>query len=358
MSETTEPRFAVHASRHFSSFLGAQGGSMAVSTYQAGKLLLLGTRPDGRLSVFERSLPRCMGLHVSADTLHVTTISQIWRFRNLLADTPGAPPPPAYKDHDALYAPRRCWVTGDLDAHDLALLPDGRPVFVNTLFSCLATVDEDHSFVPLWRPKFISRLAAEDRCHLNGLAMDEAGAPRYVTLVGASDVADGWREHRASGGMVIDVASGEVVAQGLSMPHSPRLHRGKLYLLNAGSGEFGRVDVASGKFEPIAFCPGFLRGMAFLGDYAVVGLSMPRENRTFTGLALDEALASRGAQPRCGVMVIDLATGDAPHWLRFEGVVQELYDVAAIPGRRAPAAIGFMGEDIKRMVSMGDAPGA
>jgi uncharacterized protein (TIGR03032 family) len=117
------------------------------------------------------------------------------------------------------------------------------------------------------------------------------------------------------------------------------------------------VDVASGKFEPIAFCPGFLRGMAFLGDYAVVGLSMPRENRTFTGLALDEALASRGAQPRCGVMVIDLATGDAPHWLRFEGVVQELYDVAAIPGRRAPAAIGFMGEDIKRMVSMGEAQG-
>jgi uncharacterized protein (TIGR03032 family) len=154
--------------------------------------------------------------------------------------------------------------------------------------------------------------------------------------------------------MVIDVASGEVVAQGLSMPHSPRLHRGKLYLLNAGSGEFGRVDVASGKFEPIAFCPGFLRGMAFLGDYAVVGLSMPRENRTFTGLALDEALASRGAQPRCGVMVIDLASGDAPHWLRFEGVVQELYDVAAIPGRSAPAAIGFMGEDIKRMVSMGE----
>jgi uncharacterized protein (TIGR03032 family) len=219
-------------------------------------------------------------------------------------------------------------------------------------------VDEDHSFAPLWRPRFISKLAAEDRCHLNGLAMDEAGAPRYVTLVGASDVADGWREHRRSGGMVIDVASGEVVAQGLSMPHSPRLHKGKLYLLNAGSGEFGRVDVASGKFEPIAFCPGFLRGMAFLGDYAVVGLSMPRENRTFTGLALDEALTSRGAQPRCGVMVIDLASGDAPHWLRFEGVVQELYDVAAIPRRRAPAAIGFMGEDIKRMVSMGDAPGA
>jgi len=183
--------------------------------------------------------------------------------------------------------------------------------------------------------------------------MDEAGAPRYVTLVGASDVADGWREHRAAGGQVIDVASGEVVAQGLSMPHSPRLHNGALYLLNAGSGEFGRVDIASGRFEPIAFCPGFLRGMSFLGNYALVGLSLPRENRTFSGLALDDALKSRGAEPRCGVMVIDLTSGDAPHWLRFEGVVQELYDVAAIPGRRAPAAIGFMGEEIQRMVSIG-----
>jgi uncharacterized protein (TIGR03032 family) len=135
------------------------------------------------------------------------------------------------------------------------------------------------------------------------------------------------------------------------MPHSPRLHRGVLYVLNAGSGEFGRVDVASGRFEPIAFCPGFLRGLAFLGDFAIVGLSLPRENRTFTGLALDAALASRGAEARCGVMAINLATGDAPHWLRFAGAVEELYDVAAIPGVRAPAAIGFMGDEIKRFVS-------
>jgi len=173
-----------------------------------------------------------------------------------------------------------------------------------------------------------------------------------------SVVADGWREHRAAGGQVIDVASGEVVAQGLSMPHSPRLHKGTLCLLNAGSGEFGRLDVASGKFEPIAFCPGFLRGMSFLGDYALVGLSLPRENRTFSGLALDDALKSRGAEPRCGVMVIDLTSGGAPHWLRFEGVVQELYDVAAILGRRARAAIGFMGEEVRRMVSIGEGPGA
>ncbi len=351
MTTPPEPRFAVQASRHFTTWLAGQGASIAVTTYQAGKLLLLGTRADGRLSVFERSLPRCMGLAASRGALHVATLSQIWRFRDLMADGAQAALPAAYAGHDALYAPRRCWVTGDLDAHDLALLPDGRPVFVNTLFSCLATVDEDHSFVPLWRPRFVSRLAAEDRCHLNGMAIGEDGQPRFVTLVGASDVADGWREHRKAGGMVMDVASGEAVAGGLSMPHSPRLHRGTLYLLNAGSGEFGRVDIASGRFEPIAFCPGFLRGLAFLGDFALVGLSLPRDNRTFTGLALDDALAARGAEARCAVMAIDLRSGDTPHWLRFEGAVQELYDVAVIPGVQRPAAIGFMGEDIKRFVS-------
>jgi uncharacterized protein (TIGR03032 family) len=351
MTVQPKPRFEVQASRHFTTWLAGQRASLAVTTYQAGKLLLMGTQPDGRLSVFERSLPRCMGLAVSPGALHVVTLSQIWRFRDLLGGGTPTAVPSAYNAHDALYAPRRCWVTGDLDAHDLALLPDGRPVFVNTLFSCLATVDEENSFAPLWRPPFISRLAAEDRCHLNGLAMGEEGQPRYVTLVGASDVADGWREHRKAGGMVIDVASSEPVATGLSMPHSPRMHRGALYLLNAGTGEFGRIDTTSGKFEPIAFCPGFLRGLAFIGDFALVGLSMPRDNRTFTGLALDDALTARGAEARCAVMVINLATGDAPHWLRFSGVVEELYDVAVIPGVRNPAAIGFVGDEIKRFVS-------
>jgi uncharacterized protein (TIGR03032 family) len=249
------------------------------------------------------------------------------------------------------------WVTGDIDVHDVAVGADGRPVFANTLFSCVATVSETHNFVPLWKPRFISRLAAEDRCHLNGLAM-EAGVPRYVTVVGPSDVADGWREHRAGGGQVIDIASGEAVLAGLSMPHSPRLHRGQLWLLNSGTGEFGRVDVAAGRFEPVAFCPGYARGLAFHGDYAVIGTSLPRDNKTFTGLALDGELEKRGAEARCAVLVIDLRTGDAVHWLRFSGVVKELYDVGVLPGVARPAAIGFKSDEIRRVITIGDAPGA
>jgi uncharacterized protein (TIGR03032 family) len=342
------PELVLSASRQFPEWLVEQGASLAFTTYQAGKLFLIGVRPDGRLSVFERTLARCMGLHASGNSLYVASLFQVWRFDNTL--DPGE----SYNEHDRLFVPRIGWITGDLDIHDIALDANARPIFANTLFSCLATISEEASFAPIWQPAFISRLAAEDRCHLNGLAMAE-GRPVYVTAVARTDVADGWREHRTGGGVLIEVASSETVIGGLSMPHSPRVYRGQVYLTNAGTGEFGRIDLMAGKFEPIAFCPGFLRGLAFIDHFAVVSLSLPRESRTFQGLQLDENLTSRGAVPRCGLMVIDLKTGDAPHWLRIEGIVKELYDVAVLEGVRRPAAIGFKTDEIRRVLKIGPA---
>jgi uncharacterized protein (TIGR03032 family) len=345
-----EETFALSTSRHFPEWLAQTGGSIAFTTYQAGKLFLLGTKSDGKLSIFERTFPRCMGLAVSEDarTLALATQYQIQRFDNVL--------PPGQADRngfDAVYAPHAAWVTGDVDAHDVGFGADGRPVFVNTLFACLAAVSDGHSFRPLWKPPFVSRLAAEDRCHLNGMAM-EAGRPRYATAVSRSDAADGWRDRRADGGVVIEVDSGEVVVEGLSMPHSPRLHEGRLWLLNSGAGEFGFVDLATRRFEPVAFCPGYARGLAFAGGKAVIGLSLARENRTFSGLPLDEALRARDTEARCGLAVIDLATGDMSGWVRIEGVVRELYDVAALPGVRRPSAIGFKTDEVKHVISIDD----
>lgn len=341
-------KFALAASRHFPQWLAGTGGSLAFTTYQAGKIFFLGTSPDGRLSVFERTFARAMGLAASADgrSLALATHYQIHRFDNVL--------PPGEADaqgFDAVYAPHAAWVTGDLDVHDVGFAADGRPVFVNTLFGCIAAVSDGHSFRPLWQPPFVSRLAAEDRCHLNGMAMAD-GQPRYATAVSRSDTADGWRDRRADGGVVIDVASGEIVCEGLSMPHSPRLHGGRLWLLNSGTGEFGHVDPAAGRFEPVAFCPGYARGLAFVGNHAIVGLSLARENRTFSGLALDAALAARDTAPRCGLAVIDLASGDMAHWVRLEGVVRELYDVVALPGVRRPSAIGFRTGEIQHVISI------
>jgi uncharacterized protein (TIGR03032 family) len=344
-----EEKFALATSRHFPDWLARMGASLAFTTYQAGKLFLIGVGREGRLAVFERTFARSMGLAVAPDvrSLVLAAQFQLLRFDNIV------PAGQVQDAHDAVFAPHVMWITGDVDAHDVAILDDGRPIFVNTLFSCLATVSDGHSFRPLWRPSFISRLAPEDRCHLNGLAMEQ-GKPRYVTLVADSDVADGWRDRRADGGMLMDVATGEPLLRGLSMPHSPRMHDGRVWLINSGTGELGFLDSSARKFQPVAFCPGYARGLAFIGHYAIVGLSLARENRTFQGLPLDQALATRGATPRCGLLVVDTRTGDTVEWLRIEGVVRELFDVAVLPGIRNAAAIGFMTDEIQRVISIDD----
>jgi uncharacterized protein (TIGR03032 family) len=350
MTTPTVPdeRFVLTSSRDFAQWLAQSGISLAFSTYQAGKLFLIGVRQDGALSIFERTFPRAMGIGVSEDgrTLVLATQYQVHRFDNVMrAGT-------ASNDgHDALYAPHAAWVTGDVDLHDVGFGSNGRPLFVNTLFSCIATVSDSHSFKPIWKPSFISRLAPEDRCHLNGMAL-EGGEPRYVTAVSRSDVADGWRDRRSDGGIVIDVSTGEVVADGLSMPHSPRLHDGRLWLLNSGAGELGFLDDRTGRFQPVAFCPGYARGLAFIGNHAVVGLSLARENRTFAGLPLDQALQARDSDPRCGLAVFDLTSGDMTGWVRIEGVVRELYDVAVVPDVRRPALIGFKSDEVRFTISI------
>ncbi len=340
------PKLDISVSRQFTAWMAEQRVSLAFTTYQAGKLFLIGLQPDGRLSVFERTFSRCMGLSATDQTLWMSSLYQLWRFDNVVESGQVG------DGYDRLYVPQVAYTTGDLDVHDVAVEDDGRVVFVNTLFGCLAAIADRHSFVPLWRPPFLSKLAAEDRCHLNGLTLED-GRVRYVTAVAQTDVADGWRDRRRDGGCVIDVRTNETVADGLSMPHSPRVYRQRVWLLNSGTGYFGSVDFASGAFEPIAFCPGYVRGLSFVGNHAVVGLSKPRENRTFAGLELDENLAQRDAEPRCGLHVIDLNTGDVVHWLRIEGVVAELYDVVVLPNVVRPMALGLKTDEIRRTLSIG-----
>ena len=341
-----QPNLEISVSRQFTSWLAESRLSLAFTTYQIGKLFFVGLKPDGGLSLFERSFNRCMGLYAHGNSLYLGSLYQMWRFENLLK------PGQLHDGYDRLYLPQVGHTTGDVDAHDLGVDRDGRLIFVNTLFSCLATLSEAHSFVPIWKPAFIGKLAAEDRCHLNGLAMRD-GAPAYVTAVSRSDAADGWRERRRDGGIVIDVAKNEIVLSGLSMPHSPRWHQGRLWLLNSGTGEFGWVDADAGRFEPVCFCPGYLRGLSFIGDYALAGISKPRHNKTFSGLELDERLQSRNVEPRCGIQVIDLRSGDIVHWLRLEGMAEELYDVVALPGVRRSMALGFKTDEIRRVLNVG-----
>lgn len=327
---------------------------LAVTSYQSGLLYMLGRNPQtGGLNVHQTPILRPMGLAPALDgSLVLAAGFHLIRFINALQ-----PDQRANAIFDTCYVPRTVHLTGELDAHDVGLDTAGRTIFVNTRFNCLATISDRYSFEEVWRPPFISALVDEDRCHLNGLAMRD-GKPAFVTAVSRSDTIDGWRDRRADGGVVIDVETGEVVCDQLSMPHSPRLHNGRLWLLNSGTGELGTVELPKGggigHFEPLVFCPGFLRGLAFSGRYAFVGLSKPRYKR-FEGLALDERLKATDSEPWCGVQVIDLEHGNCVDWFRIDSSVAELYDLTVLDGAMCPMAVSPSSSEAASLVS--HAPG-
>ncbi|MEM9137953.1 MAG: TIGR03032 family protein, partial [Cyanobacteria bacterium P01_F01_bin.42] len=332
-SQTQAVREDISSSKDFLPWLAKEQFSLALSTYQTSRLFLIGTAPGDRPSCFKRLFNHAMGLFHSPNQLLMGTQDEIWQFENVLDSAEQC------QGYDRLFVPQQVYRLGDLDIHDLVQDRQGQIIFANTKYSCLAALNPNapDGFECVWQPPFISSLAPEDRCHLNGLALVE-GEPRYVTCVSRSDVIDGWRQKRDSSGVVIDISSNEILATGLSMPHSPRFYRGKLWLLNSGQGEFGYVDLDNGNFEPVAFCPGYGRGLAFWKDFAIVGLSRPRD-KTFAGLSLDQRLADKEAEPRCGVIVIDLNSGHIVHWMWIEGVIQELYDVQVLPNVQRPAVV-------------------
>ena len=188
----------------------------------------------------------------------------------------------------------------------------------------------------MWRPKFISQLTPDDRCHLNGLGLKD-GRPTWVTALGATDTAGGWRENKKSGGILMDIESNEIVARGLSMPHSPRWHNGQLWLLESGTGSVGTVDLNSGKYEPVVQLDGFTRGMEMVGNLAFVGLSQVRETAVFSGIQITDRL--KETERTCGVWVVDIQRGQVVAFLKFEEAVQEVFAVALLPGIRFPDLI-------------------
>ena len=340
---TTEPLLKVKTSPQILTWLDEQKLSIAITTYQVGKLILLGLNKQDDLSIIERTFQRCMGMCRTDNGLYVSSLYQIWQLENVLQKNQ------QHEGFDKLYIPQVGYTTGGVDTHDMAVDTQGKLIFVNTSFSCLATLSHTHSFKPFWKPHFIDKLVAEDRCHLNGLAMKN-GQPAYVTAISQSNHKEGWRNHRFNGGVVINIENNSIVATGLSMPHSPRWYRGKLWLLNSGTGEFGYLDVNTGYFESVCFCAGFMRGLSFQGDFAIIGLSKPR--KTFNGLALEDNLKLHNKQPQCGIQIINLKTGNIEHWLYLEGIVNELYDVVSLPKTRCPMMLGFKTDEIQHILSM------
>jgi uncharacterized protein (TIGR03032 family) len=328
--------------------LAAQRAALMFSSYQSGLLYMLGHTTTGGGHLHQSAMDKPMGIWVEDENAFTLSAGyQIMRFKNGLE-----PEQRVNVQFDACYVARETHFTGELDAHDIGIGRDGQPIFVNTRYNCLATTDPRHSFRELWRPSFISALVDEDRCHLNGLAMDD-GEAAYVTAVSRSDTIDGWRDRRHDGGVIIDVRKNKVICEGLSMPHSPRLHNGELWVLNSGTGELGVVEGAAkgtGTFVPRVFCPGFARGLTIRNGFAYIGLSKPRYKR-FEGLALDQKLKDADSEPWCGIQIIDLAKGTCAEWFRIDGAVKEIFDVAVITGHACPMSIGPNAPEIIKFVT-------
>ncbi len=329
-----QPLRSVHTT-NFPGILQQLGISLLVTTYQAGKLVIV--RPDPErpdlINTHFRAFNKPMGMAAQDNRLAIGTAMEIWEFRNVPAVTTRLDPP---GKHDACYLPRSAHVTGDIQIHEMSYDRAGQLWFANTQFSCLCTHDLDHSFRPLWRPKFVSELAPGDRCHVNGIGMAD-GKPKWVTALGETDTPGGWRENKKDGGILIDLASDEIAARGLSMPHSPRWHDGTLWLAESGTGSLGKIDLNTGGYESMVELPGFTRGVDFCGQLAFVGLSQVRETAVFSGIPITERLTEEDRT--CGVWVIDLRSGQVVAFLKFEDAVQEIFAVAVLRGVRSAELI-------------------
>ena len=339
--------------------------SLALSTYQAGRVVVFSPQGES-LAQLNRAFDAPMGLGVAGEGADLKLAVAERAAVHVLANAPAlaAGYPRQRGTYDALLLPRRTLHTGPLDLHDLAFTPgpDGRPgglVAVNTRFSCLCRLGGPvngaglDSFEPVWAPPFVSALAPEDRCHLNGLAVDAAGGPAYVTALGATDTPRGWSDGRLTGGVVLDVASGEAVAGGLAMPHSPRLARvggeERLFVLLSATGRLGAVDRRSGAVEEVCDLGGFARGASVRGDYLFVGVSKIRRRSTFADLPVS---AEAGA---AGAVIVHLPSGRVAGRIAFEASVEEIYDVAVLPELARPGLVGPRQGVLARAITAGAA---
>ncbi len=317
--------------------------TLVLSTFQAGKVIFLSAPDPERLAQLPRNFAKPMGIALRADTMAVACLDEV----QVLVNSPELAwhYPRRPHTYDALFLPRLTYHTGQLDVHDLDWDADGQLLAVNTAFSCLVRIDAQHSFTPIWQPPFISRLAGDDRCHLNGMAL-AAGRPRFATAFSATDEPQGWRPGVTTNGVLLDVPSGEIIANSLPMPHSPRIFDGALFLLLSATGELVRMDLDQGTHTVVRRFDGFVRGLCRIGDYLFVGRSKLRKgSSTFAHLPFAERAKS------AGVSILHLPSAALVGDIHYLSSVDEIYDVQVIPGFRRPGILNTDKPDHKLGIS-------
>lgn len=330
-TKTVNPfRFSVEHDRSFGQILHEMGISVAITTYQAGKLVFLSGTEKHAIKQTPITFKKPMGIAILEDKMAVATLDEI----QVLSHSEGLANSFPYSDqhYDKLYLPRATYYCGELDLHDLHFAKGGLWA-INTRFSCLASFDITQSFTPRWKPPFISKLVPEDRCHLNGLATKDR-TPTYVTALGKTDVKGGWREDIIRGGILMSVPKGDILLDNLGMPHSPRIYNDELYLLLSATGELVRCNLNQGSYEVVYKADRFIRGLAFHDGVAFIGFSKARKSsNTFNKLPVAEKSTS------CGVLAIDLKSGTLLGDLTYQSTIDEIYDVQVVENTTNPGMI-------------------
>ena len=286
----------------FLEWLAAAAGTLAVTTYNSGKLAFF-SAPAGGLTASFWKFPRPMGLAVDAGRLAVAGRDHLWVFNSVGAD--------------ALYA------TGRLNAHDLAFDRRGL-LLANTRFNCVARPSERVRFLRHWQPPFVHQLTPKDCCHLNGIGVRD-GRLAMATAFCESDQVAAWRRgERFHSGVLIDVRRNRIAARGLCLPHSPRWHAGRWWFCNSGEGTLCTLSPSALSCAPVAALPGFTRGLAFAAGRAIVGLSRIRQRHILDA----PPVRNRFPRMRSGVSLVDVATGRETGSLEFVRGGREVYDAA------------------------------
>jgi len=336
---TPPPPFSCTYSPNLPELLLQLRCTLALSTFQAGKVIFLSAQDIDHLIQLPRNFAKPMGIALEGEKMAIACLDEVLVLGNSPALAAHYPKKPA--TYDALFMPRATYHTGQLDVHDLDWGEGGQLFAVNTSFSCIIKIDDNHSFTPTWKPPFISQLASEDRCHLNGMAMLD-GRPKYVTAFSSTDTTQGWRPGVTTSGILMDVDTNELAATGLPMPHSPRLFDSGLFLLLSATGELVKMDVKTGKYDTVTRLDGFVRGLCKQGDYVFIGLSKIRKSAsTFGKLEIAEKSLT------AGVAVVHLPTGALVGEIRYQASVDEIYDVQVIPGYLRPGILNTQKPEYK-----------
>ncbi|XOB61217.1 TIGR03032 family protein [Campylobacterota bacterium DY0563] len=313
--------FSAKFSPEFPKLLESLGGTIMITTYQTGKVILLSTK-EGKITQLVRDFDRPMGVSFYGEHMAMALRTNITIFKNSkeLAKTY----PKKTNTYDTLFYPTATNITSYIDTHDICFTKQGL-VAVNTAYSCLVKVDGTNSFEPIWFPPFIDKFESGDACHLNGVCVDENKELRYVTTFAQTTQPGGWRLNKLITGTLYDIKEQKFLCEDLPMPHSPRVYKNELYVLLSASEELVKVDRVSGKRETIIKIDGFIRGLSFHENYAFIGISKLRKSHTFGDLPITRK------KLYAGVVVVNLEKKEKVSEIFYDEVLEEIYDVHFIP---------------------------